>query len=279
MNVILVCSECVPTVEAKLCVFRKYRHLINNECTLIHHKYEDNSEIAKWIAYHKLCCLCETIQNLTSLKVSSTIVREAFDYILTNENFGIASFDIKKSLYTDKMLQEETIKDITDKIGLKIYQKIKEENEAHVVPSTNGGLYARIARRAVQSHMSDKTTEKTARVPTEWVGGISSHRDLDSHSQFASTPALDSEEWKQYVIRRLRTEFLHKKERIVESYMEICAKIQEKLNRIFDILQESKSLCHSTNLDQCKYLHVSVLSSRYIRIYRNCRLQALTKIC
>lgn len=61
---ILIRSKCIPVVEAKLEIYRRYKHCINKGTIFLQHEYEDFDEVAKFSAYEKLssfCCYVELV--------------------------------------------------------------------------------------------------------------------------------------------------------------------------------------------------------------------------
>lgn len=58
LRVILIRSKCIPVVEAKLEVYRRYRNFISKGKIFLQHEYEDFDELAKFSAYEKLSALC-----------------------------------------------------------------------------------------------------------------------------------------------------------------------------------------------------------------------------
>lgn len=66
-RVILIRSESIHVVEAKLAVYRKYKHLINKRKLILHHVYEDYDEVAKLMAYERLSSLCALVESLVNI--------------------------------------------------------------------------------------------------------------------------------------------------------------------------------------------------------------------
>lgn len=66
-RVILIRSESIPVVEAKLAVYRKYKHLINKRKLILHHVYEDYDDVAKLIAYERLSSVCVLVESLVNI--------------------------------------------------------------------------------------------------------------------------------------------------------------------------------------------------------------------
>lgn len=75
-RVILIRSKCIPVVEAKLEVYRRYRNCINRGEIFLQHEYEDFDELAKFSAYKKLssfCCYVELVVNTFTTDLQKTL--------------------------------------------------------------------------------------------------------------------------------------------------------------------------------------------------------------
>lgn len=63
-RVILIRSESIPIVEAKLVVYRTYKNFINKKRVFLHYALENNDELAKFIAYELLSSFCVFVESL-----------------------------------------------------------------------------------------------------------------------------------------------------------------------------------------------------------------------
>lgn len=63
-RVILIRSESIPFVEAKLVVYRTYKNFINTKRVFLHHALENNDELAKFSAYEQLSSFCVFVESL-----------------------------------------------------------------------------------------------------------------------------------------------------------------------------------------------------------------------
>lgn len=75
-RVILIKSESIPIVDAKLIVYRTYKHFINKRKVFLRHVLEDIDEIAKLSAYERLssfCVLTETLINSLTIDLQKGI--------------------------------------------------------------------------------------------------------------------------------------------------------------------------------------------------------------
>lgn len=63
-RVILITSKSLPVVDAKLLVYKKYKHVINRRKIILQHEYEDFDDVAKCIAYQILSSFCTFVESV-----------------------------------------------------------------------------------------------------------------------------------------------------------------------------------------------------------------------
>lgn len=63
-RVILIKSKSIPVVDAKLIVYKKYKHVINKLKIFLRHEYEDYDDVAKFIAYQMLSSYCTFVESV-----------------------------------------------------------------------------------------------------------------------------------------------------------------------------------------------------------------------
>lgn len=63
-KVILITSKSLPIVKAKLTVYKKYKHVINERKIFLHHEYEEFDDVAKMVAYQKVVAFCSFVESL-----------------------------------------------------------------------------------------------------------------------------------------------------------------------------------------------------------------------
>uniref|UniRef100_A0A8W8NLM9 Uncharacterized protein n=1 Tax=Magallana gigas TaxID=29159 RepID=A0A8W8NLM9_MAGGI len=66
-RIILIRSDSIPVIEAKLAVYRNYKHLIIQRNIWLQHEYEEFDEVAKLIAYERLSSICVSIELLINV--------------------------------------------------------------------------------------------------------------------------------------------------------------------------------------------------------------------
>lgn len=65
-RVILIKSKSLPVIDAKLMVYKIYKHVILKRRIILQHEYEDIDDVAKCVAYQILssfCCFIESVRN------------------------------------------------------------------------------------------------------------------------------------------------------------------------------------------------------------------------
>lgn len=64
IKVILITSKSLPIVEAKLTVYKKYKHVINKKNIFLQHEHEEFDDVAKLIAYQKVMEFCSSVESV-----------------------------------------------------------------------------------------------------------------------------------------------------------------------------------------------------------------------
>lgn len=63
-RVILIKSKSLPVVDAKLTVYKKYKHLIDKQKIILQHEYEEFDDVAKFIAYRMISLYCTFVESV-----------------------------------------------------------------------------------------------------------------------------------------------------------------------------------------------------------------------
>lgn len=63
-RVILIKSKSLPVVDAKLTVYKKYKHLIDKQKIILQHEYEEFDDVAKCIAYQMISLYCTFVESV-----------------------------------------------------------------------------------------------------------------------------------------------------------------------------------------------------------------------
>lgn len=79
-KIILISCKSLKIVKAKLRVYKKYKHTINERKLFLQHEYEEFDDVAKMVAYQKLksfCSYVESVKNAFSVDLYKIIT----DYV------------------------------------------------------------------------------------------------------------------------------------------------------------------------------------------------------
>lgn len=63
-KVILITSKSLPIVKAKLTVYKKFKHVINEKKIFLQHEHEEFDDVAKLIAYQKVMKFCVSVESV-----------------------------------------------------------------------------------------------------------------------------------------------------------------------------------------------------------------------
>lgn len=157
MRIILIKSDSLPIVEAKLEVYRALRYHLYFENILLHHVFENYEEIAKLSFHKKLSFLSDTIKDLSnSIPINNLtkMITDAEEKVFTNRNIrdlchGVIIRDNGKyvgntndspyvcySMFTVRNLKrylvEETLKSVGESLGSAICAGILSHIESKV---------------------------------------------------------------------------------------------------------------------------------------------------
>lgn len=97
VKVILIQSESLSIIVAKLIVYRKFNHFINNRKVLLQHVLEDFDEVAKMSTYERLSSFCvfvESVINTLTVDLYMTINESIFDKLLTPEKLREQCYEV-----------------------------------------------------------------------------------------------------------------------------------------------------------------------------------------
>lgn len=60
----MIKSKSLPVVDAKLSVYKKYKHVINKQKIILQHEYEEFDDVAKFIAYQMISLYCTFVESV-----------------------------------------------------------------------------------------------------------------------------------------------------------------------------------------------------------------------
>ena len=176
-HVILVFSNCITVIEAKLKVYRAYRATKYLENFFIHHNYDDNDHISKLSAFCKATFVCDKINSMANsipedsiFKVvskelgeisMSTIGRICANVAIehSGQNIGTkgsehSKADLDLSL---QMLLQETVKRTCRFLGFVSYKRIFSHffRRDHIPETIPQEIYESILFEAMKVHVSE----------------------------------------------------------------------------------------------------------------------------
>lgn len=139
VRVILVHSESLNVIDAKLAVFRKYAHSIDLKNTYLHHTLEDCDEFARFCAGWKLSSFYDHVKSLEEAFTKNAyrqVVTRAFARCVTRDRVReicfqeyIAGYALGSGPYKCRL--QTTVKslkkDLIDKTLIKISESLKSE--------------------------------------------------------------------------------------------------------------------------------------------------------
>lgn len=79
-KVILITSKSLPIVKAKLMVYKKYKHIINERKIFLQHAYEEFDDVAKMVVYHRLMAFCSSVESVINA-FSVDLCKNISDYV------------------------------------------------------------------------------------------------------------------------------------------------------------------------------------------------------
>ena len=173
-NVILVFSNCITVIEAKLKVYRAYKATEYPDNVFIHHNYDDNDHISILSAFCKANYLCDKINSMAnsipeeyifefvSAEVENismtTIYMICANVALeqSDQNIGIKGHEHPKADMLLQMLLQETLKRTCKFLGSESYRSIISfASTRGFFPETiPQEIYANILFEAIKVHVS-----------------------------------------------------------------------------------------------------------------------------
>ena len=89
-RVILVSSNSLSVIEAKLKIIREFLDVKSPENIFIHHEYDDNDEVSKLSAFYKASFICDQIdlirESMSEHKNYAEVFYEVLNIFLSSEN-------------------------------------------------------------------------------------------------------------------------------------------------------------------------------------------------
>lgn len=283
---ILIKSECIPVIEAKLSAYHKFKPHIDSEDIFILHEFEEFDEIAKLSAQKKITWLYEELENLSG-KIPhdlEEIINKAEGKSLTKENIRdicyfvdlndddgnrigtvYSSAYLCYSVFTVKKLKgvlvRETLNGIGNSLGSEICNGILQHIESNVKSSLVNGFADLKMELSEKLYYSVKDIVITAIffIFSTWIGLIFTVSMIVVTLVWPEN--INSESWRQKVADEIYEKVKENKSAILENFKphieSRCQKTSQDLKdvaqKVFDLQKE----IHLVNQKQCEYNYLS----------------------
>ena len=253
--VILVFSDCICVIDAKLAVSRKCTDVNNQDNFFIHHEYDDYVDISKQSAFCKASFICDEIKSMTnwnrnrflhdsildvvSMIPRSTIVRFFIEPAKKHVTvkFGQKGHGHSKTELGDllQMPIEEAIETTCKFLGLKlvvILTSISDQQFANkTIPFE---IYGKMLLEAMKAHDISKCNASF-----DFKGNV-----LDEGFEFGKTIEM--------IGSRIHQLIKEKQHDIALTFMNIYCKTMEDLKNVSLTIENFKERFQPTNLSECK---------------------------
>lgn len=188
-RVILIHSKSVQVVDAKLKIYKTFKSYMSHDQIFRHHEYEDNDDIARWIACQHIVPSCASLESIIE-SISEThlvsVLDDAFNNWFTRENIrklcyqiyiqtkdetvgavGSQSYVCRLSLNVQRFkrtLLEETLSKTARHLGTKICSGILHHMESMVQEKLKEDLTRlKFSDETHEGRPSDETHERRPR--------------------------------------------------------------------------------------------------------------------
>lgn len=252
-HVILVFSNCITVIEAKLKVYRAYRGTKYHDNFFIHHNYDDNDHISKLSAFCKARFVCDKIKSMTNsipeesiFKIvseefgdisMSTIGRLCANVALEHceQNIGTkgrehSKVDIDVSL---QMLLQETVKRTCRFLGFVSYRRIislpfKSDRIIETIPQE---IYENLLFEALMVQVSEYESKHCS-------GRPSGDENFDKFRRMVANNVL------RIIKENIKT--------IVDTFKKRYKETIKDLDYVCETLESFKKNCRPSSMPECK---------------------------
>lgn len=286
MRIILIKSDSLPIVEAKLEVYNAFQYHIYSNNIYLHHEFEKYDEIAKFSFHRKLSSLSDAIEdisksipiaNLTRIIIDAeeevftdrnirdlchrVIIRDDEKYVGTADDRSYVCYSMFKVRHLKGYLVEETLKNVGESLGSAICTGILQYIESKVKSELKRDLI----------HLKvELTKELFASISLIVVGVISLFISswlsllIAACTLFISlvmSVDVNSYEWRNKVadeigekVRENKNAILHK---VLPDIETLCRKTSTDLENVAYSLQAHRREIQLVDQEQCKLVFVS----------------------
>lgn len=252
--IILVFSNCIAVIEAKLKVFRAYRATKHPDNFLIHHDYDDHDDISKLSAVCKATFVCDKIKVMTN-SISEFSIRQSLSEELGNismktivlicaevaleqgeQNIATKGHEHPKvgEVFSLQMLLQGTMKRTCKLLGFLIFKTKKS------IASGLDVIHETIPQEIYESML---------------IGAMNVHIMSEYESKFSfGRPSVD-ESFAKFIRKAANNLYWivrDKKGAIENTFMETYKKTMRDLKNVSLTLEYFKRKCQPSNMSECK---------------------------
>lgn len=282
VRIILIKSECMSVIEAKLSVYKKFKPYIDSENIVLLHEFEEYDEIAKLSARKKLTCLSDELEKLSGeipLDLKE-IFNKAERKCLTKEkirdicyNADINDDDDNRigtvyssaylcySVFTVKKLKVILVRETLNGIGNSLSSEICNEILHHIKSNVKSGLvngFAELQKELSENlYYSVKDIVITAIffIFSSWIGLIVTVGML--FVTLVWPEDINSESWRQKVADEIYEKVKENKSAILEKVRpkldDRCRETSTELKNVAQKVLTLRENIHVENQGQSKY--------------------------
>lgn len=294
-KVILVHSESMQVVDAKLKVYKTFKSYLEQTQIFLHHEYEDSDDIAKWIASQKIASLSDYVQStidLFSREHLSLVIENALKNSLTQENIRdlccyvviktgyVTVGSVSSESYACRLtftiqrlkgtLVDETLKQTAKLLGTKICNGILDHIET-VVQSKLTEELRKLGFQItdeIQARIEGSITYIIFEIIHSVAGVIMS---IGAFFITLIYPVdINSKEWRQKIadeiFEKIDGNRLSLSTHILEEIMGICSKTVDDLKNILNQLTTHETKTFSIDQKKCKYQNFYKMFVQYILV-------------
>lgn len=282
VRIILIKSECMSVIEAKLSVYKKFKPYIDSENIFLLHEFEEYDEIAKLSARKKLTCLSDELEKLSGeipLDLKE-IFNKAERKCLTKEkirdicyNADINDDDDNRigtvyssaylcySVFTVKKLKVILVRETLNGIGNSLSSEICNEILHHIKSNVKSGLVSGFAE--LQKELSENLYYSVKDIVitaiffifSSWIGLIVTVGML--FVTLVWPEDINSESWRQKVADEIYEKVKEKKSAILEKVRpkldDRCRETSTELKNVAQKVLTLRENIHVENQGQSKY--------------------------
>lgn len=255
--VLLVFSNCMSVIDAKLTVSKGYKGTKYPDTFYIHHEYDDNDDVSKLSAFCKASFICDQINCMTNNNLKELIFNIVHEEIrkLTDGRYGEVAvkhsnvnteqreheYHEMNASHPVQMLLEKTIKMTCKILGMLINKQLASFSFRRSVISTTipYEIYAKMLFEAMKLHVIFEFEVKFGFNEPAVYEGFERKRKIVEDNLF-----------------QLIRENAHD---IVRTFIKLYNITMADLTNVCLTLKKLKKRCRPRNMSECKYILVCLM--------------------